>query len=80
MINIRVLLIIRVLISNTRILILKHIGDLDFECYINICVCVCVYVERERERCNFFFFLKKWRLVCREKEGGNFFFIKKIET
>jgi hypothetical protein len=44
MINIRVLFIIRVLI------ILKHFGDLDFECYIYICVCVCVYVYRERER------------------------------
>jgi hypothetical protein len=42
MINIRVLFIIRVLI------ILKHFGDLDFECYIyiyNMCVCV----ERERQ-------------------------------
>ena len=38
MINIRVLLIIRVLI------ILKHFGDLDFECYIYICVCVCMCV------------------------------------
>ena len=49
MINIQVLFIIRVLI------ILKHLGDLDFECYIyiyiyiyNMCVCVCG--ERERER------------------------------
>jgi hypothetical protein len=43
MINIRVLLIIRVLI------ILKHFGDLDFECYIYIYIymCVCVCVERE---------------------------------
>jgi hypothetical protein len=45
MINIRLLLIIRVLI------ILKHFGDLHFECYIYIyiyiymCVCVC----RKRE-------------------------------
>ena len=43
MINIQVLLIIQVLI------ILKHFGDLDFECYIYIyiyvCVCVCVRVH-----------------------------------
>ena len=39
-INIKVLLIIRVL----------NFGDLDFECYIYVCVCVCVCVERERER------------------------------
>ena len=46
MINIQVLLIIRVLI------ILKHFGNLDFECYIYIyiCVCVCVCVCRERKR------------------------------
>ncbi len=43
MINIRILLIIRVVI------ILKHFRDLDFKCYIyiyNMCVCR----ERERER------------------------------
>jgi hypothetical protein len=55
MINIRVLLIMRVLI------ILKHFGDLDFECYIYVCVCV-----RERERGNLK--KKKWRLVCRERK------------
>ena len=59
MINIRVLLIIRVLI------ILKYFGDLNFECYIyNIYVCVERERERERERGN----LKKWRLVCRERK------------
>jgi hypothetical protein len=47
MINIRVLLIIRVLV------ILKYFGDLYFECYIYVCMCVCVCVERERQ------FLKK---------------------
>ena len=51
MINIRVLFIIRVLI------ILKHFGDLDFECHM--CVCVCVCVERKKERGDFFF---KWGL------------------
>jgi hypothetical protein len=50
MINIRVLLIIGVLI------ILKHFGDLDFECYIYMCVCVC----REREA----IFLKKEIETC----------------
>ena len=59
MINIRVLLIKRILI------ILKHFGDLDFECYIYIyiymcvcvcvCVCVCLRVCVEKERCNFIF-------------------------
>ena len=55
MINIRVLLIIQVLI------ILKHFEDL----YIYMCVCVCVC----REKGNFyFFFKKKWRLMCRERK------------
>ena len=68
MINIRVLLIIRVLI------ILKHFGDLDFECYIYIYVCVCVCVCRERWA---IFLKKKWRLVCRErKREAIFFFFK----
>ena len=44
MINIRVLLIIRVLI------ILKYFKDLDFEYFIYMCVCV----EREREAIFFF--------------------------
>ena len=44
MINIRVLLIIWVLT------ILKHFGDLDFECHIYVCLYVCV--EREREKGN----------------------------
>jgi hypothetical protein len=57
MINIRVLLIIRVLI------ILKHFGDLDFECYIYVCVCVCVCVCRERER-EMQFFLKRNGEAC----------------
>ena len=56
MINIRVLLIIRVLI------ILKYFGDLDFECYINIYVCVCR--ERKREEIK----KKKWRLVYRKRK------------
>jgi hypothetical protein len=58
MINIQVLLIIRVLI------ILKHFGDLDFEC-IYICVCVCV------ERGN----LKKKKNgdLCVERERGRQF-------
>ena len=49
MINIRVLLIIRVLI------ILKHFESLDFECYIYIYI-MCVYLCRERGS---FFFLKE---------------------
>jgi hypothetical protein len=63
MINIRVLLIIRVLI------ILKHFEDLDFECYIYIYVCVCVY----RERGN----LKKNGDLCVERERGRQFFKKR---
>jgi hypothetical protein len=71
MINIRVLLIIRVLI------ILKHFGDLDFECYIYIYIyIICVCVERERERGNFL--KKKWRLVCRERKREAIFFVKVV--
>jgi hypothetical protein len=62
MINIRVLLIIRVLI------ILKHFGNLDFECYICVCVCVC------RERGNSF---KKNGDLCVERERGRQFKKKK---
>ena len=58
MINIRVLLIIRVLI------ILKYFGDLDFECYIYMCVCVCV--EREGQ-------FKKNGDLCVERERGRQF-------
>ena len=54
MINIRVLFIKRVLT------ILKHFGDLDFECYINMYIIyVCVWREREREREREAIFLKK---------------------
>ena len=70
MINIRVLLIIQVLI------ILKHFGDLDFECYIYVCVCVCR--ERERERGKFF--LKRNGDLCVERERGRQFKNKKIKT
>ena len=59
-INIRVLLIIRVLI------ILKHFGDLNFNCYIKY-IYIYVRVCRERER-EAFFIKRKWRLVCVERE------------
>jgi hypothetical protein len=84
-INIRVLLIIRVLI------ILKHFGDLDFKCYIKyiyiyICVCVCarVCVEREREilkkvvvNYGFWNFLKKFKLLRNLKNNYYDHFDKK---
>jgi hypothetical protein len=58
--NIRVLLIIRVLI------ILKYFGDLDFECYIYIYI-LCVCVEREKHD------FKKNRDSCVERERGRHF-------
>ena len=66
MINIRVLLIIRVLI------ILKHFRDLNFESYINIYMCVCVHFCVEREA--IFFFFKNGDLCLeRERERGQKF-------
>jgi hypothetical protein len=60
MINIRVLLIIRVLL-------LKHFGDLDFECYIYIYIYI-IYVCVCRERGNFF--KKRNGDFCVERERG----------